>query len=93
MIAHGGKHILRLAASVCICREAKPSAVATQKCIIEYEVLWIVGDSLTKQWRSIEPQINGIPEVFTTYFGNYSAAILGVGGAAHKLSLSSVVSL
>lgn len=41
---------------------------------------WIVGDSVTKQWRSIQPQVNGIPEVFTTDFGNYSAAILGVGG-------------
>ena len=47
---------------------------------------WVVGDSLTKQWRSIQPQINGIPEVFTMYFGNYSAAILGVGGTPHKLN-------
>ena len=38
------------------------------------------GFQVTKQWCSIQPQANGIPEVFTTYFGNYSAAILGVGG-------------
>jgi len=38
------------------------------------------GDSLTKQWREVLPQVNGIPEVFTNYFGQYNTAILGVGG-------------
>ena len=38
------------------------------------------GDSITKQWRVVEPLANGVPEVFTQYFGQYSAAILGVGG-------------
>ena len=40
----------------------------------------VSGDSVTKQWRAVEPQVNGTPQVFTQYFGNYSAAILGVGG-------------
>ena len=48
-----------------------------------------IGDSLTKQWRSVQPQVSGIPEVFRTYFGNYSAAILGVGGTARQLNLGS----
>ncbi|KAL0045781.1 hypothetical protein WJX82_004200 [Trebouxia sp. C0006] len=37
------------------------------------------GDRITKQWREVQPQVNGTPEVFTTYFGQYAAAILGVG--------------
>ena len=41
----------------------------------------MTGDSITKQWREVQPQVNGTPEVFTTYFGQYAAAILGVGGA------------
>jgi len=41
----------------------------------------VTGDSITKQWREVQPQVNGTPEVFTTYFGQYAAAILGVGGA------------
>lgn len=38
------------------------------------------GDSITKQWRTVDPQVDGVPEVFTQFFGQYSAAILGVGG-------------
>ncbi|KAL3146914.1 platelet-activating factor acetyltransferase activity protein [Trebouxia sp. C0009 RCD-2024] len=48
-------------------------------CAVQGVDLVFYGDSLTKLWRSIQPQINGVPEVFTAYFGNYSAAILGVG--------------
>ena len=46
-----------------------------------YCVVTIIGDRITKQWREVQPQVNGTPEVFTTYFGQYAAAILGVGGA------------
>lgn len=44
-------------------------------------IVLVTGDSITKQWREVQPQVNGTPEVFTTYFGQYAAAILGVGGA------------
>ena len=35
--------------------------------------------------------MNGTPEVFTTYFGQYAAAVLGVGGASRFIDAALIV--
>ncbi len=53
----------------------------------------VTGDSITKQWREVLPQVNGTPEVFTTYFGRYAAAVLGVGGAPCFIDAALIVTV
>ena len=38
------------------------------------------GDSITKLWKDGTPQHNGMSDVYSRHFGNYSAAILAIGG-------------
>ncbi len=60
---------------------------------IQFTHCAVTGDSIAKQWREVQPQVNGTPEVFTTYFGQYAAAILGVGGAPRFIDAALIVKI